>query len=443
MNFGKESETLEFKKTTGEIKEAVISISSILNKHGLGTLYFGIKPNGDVIGQEVSESSLRDISRVIYESVKPQIYPAIEELVIEDKHVIKVEFSGDNTPYSAFGKYYLRTADEDREVTPSVLKQFFIAKEYKEQWEKGLSKSTSKQYNKNTINSFIKKAIEVGRLPKEKTTPDIILNRFGLTNGEYLTNAGEALFGNTYPVAVKAAVFATNEKLTFLDMKLYEDNILNLLQITEEYVLKNIMWRVKIIGMERTEIPEIPVAVIREVIANSFAHAQYNLNTTHEICIHPDMITFYSPGTFASTYKPEDYIKKNVQSSLRNATIAKILYLNNTIEQFGSGFKRINSLCKDAGIKFSYNISDEGFKMTIYRKKMFNTVVNNNPNVVLNKTEKSVLSLLKKNPRYTREELADATSKTIRTMQRVLNSLKDKSLIVRKGSDKDGYWFVK
>ena len=74
---------------------------------------------------------------------------------------------------------------------------------------------------------------------------------------------------------------------------------------------------------------------------------------------------------------------------------------------------------------------------------MFNTVVNNNPNVVLNKTEKSVLSLLKKNPRYTREELADATSKTIRTMQRVLNSLKDKSLIVRKGSDKDGYWFVK
>lgn len=31
---------------------------SYLNKHGVGTLYFGVKPNGDVIGQEVSESSL-------------------------------------------------------------------------------------------------------------------------------------------------------------------------------------------------------------------------------------------------------------------------------------------------------------------------------------------------------------------------------------------------
>ena len=29
MNLGKESETLEFKKTTGELKEAMVSISSI------------------------------------------------------------------------------------------------------------------------------------------------------------------------------------------------------------------------------------------------------------------------------------------------------------------------------------------------------------------------------------------------------------------------------
>lgn len=31
MNLGKETETMEFKKTTGEMKEAMISISSILN----------------------------------------------------------------------------------------------------------------------------------------------------------------------------------------------------------------------------------------------------------------------------------------------------------------------------------------------------------------------------------------------------------------------------
>ena len=88
MNLGKESEMLEFKKTTGELKEAMVSISAILNKHGVGTLYFGVKPNGDVTGQNVSESSLRDVSRLVYESIKPQIYPVIQEEILDGRHVI-------------------------------------------------------------------------------------------------------------------------------------------------------------------------------------------------------------------------------------------------------------------------------------------------------------------------------------------------------------------
>jgi len=124
MNLGKETETLEFKKTTGEMKEAMVSIASILNKHGVGTLYFGVKSNGDVTGQDVSESSLRDVSRVVYENIKPQIYPVITEEVFDGKHTIKVEFSGESAPYSSAGRYYLRTADEDREVTPEDLRAF-------------------------------------------------------------------------------------------------------------------------------------------------------------------------------------------------------------------------------------------------------------------------------------------------------------------------------
>lgn len=50
MNLGRETETLEFKKSTGELKEGIISICSILNKHQKGELYFGIKPDGTPIG---------------------------------------------------------------------------------------------------------------------------------------------------------------------------------------------------------------------------------------------------------------------------------------------------------------------------------------------------------------------------------------------------------
>ena len=46
----RESETLELKRSTSELKEAVISISAMLNKHGRGEVYFGVKDDGLAIG---------------------------------------------------------------------------------------------------------------------------------------------------------------------------------------------------------------------------------------------------------------------------------------------------------------------------------------------------------------------------------------------------------
>jgi hypothetical protein len=50
MNIGKETEQIEFKKSTSEKKEAMDDVCAILNKHCGGILYFGVKNNGDVVG---------------------------------------------------------------------------------------------------------------------------------------------------------------------------------------------------------------------------------------------------------------------------------------------------------------------------------------------------------------------------------------------------------
>ena len=55
----KESETLELKKSTAELKEAVISIVAMLNKHRRGKLYFGINNDGQVVGQTVSGQTIK------------------------------------------------------------------------------------------------------------------------------------------------------------------------------------------------------------------------------------------------------------------------------------------------------------------------------------------------------------------------------------------------
>ena len=117
MIFGKESETLEFKKTTGELKEAVISVSSILNKSGRGELYFGIKNDGEVLGQQIGDASLRDVSKALSDNLKPQIYPTIDAVSIDNKRCIRVAFEANNPLYYAYGRAYIRVADEDKQIT--------------------------------------------------------------------------------------------------------------------------------------------------------------------------------------------------------------------------------------------------------------------------------------------------------------------------------------
>lgn len=60
----------------------------------------------------------------------------------------------------------------------------------------------------------------------------------------------------------------------------------------------------------------------------------------------------------------------------------------------------------------------------------------------LNETEKDIYSLIKDNPKITRDEMALKINKTIRTIQRITNSLVSKGYILRIGNNRFGYWEV-
>ena len=93
MNIGIETELVEFKKTTGELKEGMISIASMLNKNGKGVLYFGVRNDGEIVGQQIGDRTMREISQGIAAAIKPQIIQTIIMELCDDKNVIKVNFS--------------------------------------------------------------------------------------------------------------------------------------------------------------------------------------------------------------------------------------------------------------------------------------------------------------------------------------------------------------
>ena len=57
----KENETIELKKSLSQLKEGIISLSSMLNKQNYGTLYFGINDDGKIFGVNIGKNTLKDI----------------------------------------------------------------------------------------------------------------------------------------------------------------------------------------------------------------------------------------------------------------------------------------------------------------------------------------------------------------------------------------------
>ena len=140
MKIGKETETLEFKKTTGELKEGVISMTAILNKHGGGDMYFGVHTDGTVLGQQIGEATLRDISQAVSNHLEPKVFPEISLVYLDFKSCIHVRFSGDDAPYYAYGRAYIRVADEDKQMSPAELEDYILRKNARrDTWDSVLS----------------------------------------------------------------------------------------------------------------------------------------------------------------------------------------------------------------------------------------------------------------------------------------------------------------
>lgn len=245
------------------------------------------------------------------------------------------------------------------------------------------------------------------------------------------------LFGNSNPITLKLVVFATSERITILDMKTIKGNIFELINESMNFVIKNIRWKVIIDGEspQRREVPEIPLVALREVIINSFAHARYDGNVQHEIDIYSNRISITNPGSFANEFTPNDFFYRDLKSYLRNQSIADVLYLCKDVETCGHGLKKVYRLCKEVKVDISYINNENDFTIEFSR-------IDRNQDGELSKEEFSVLSVFKTNKNAIKDDVIRQTGLSSRTIDRIIKSLKEKALLRRIGSNKNGYWEV-
>ena len=106
-----ESETLEFKETTGTRREGARTLCAFLNQRG-GRVLFGVNRAGTVAGQQVSERTIEELSAE-FQQIDPPVFPTIERIRVDSgREVIVVGTNhGPTGPYSYRGSAYRRVGN--------------------------------------------------------------------------------------------------------------------------------------------------------------------------------------------------------------------------------------------------------------------------------------------------------------------------------------------
>lgn len=463
----RESESVEFKKSTSELKQGVISLSSMLNKCGHGILYFGILNDGEIYGQEIGKDTTHRISVEIKNHLRPVVIPTIELKEEGEKRYIAVSVVGTDAPYSAYGRYYIRSDDEDLVMDDAALQRMFEKKEIDySRWEKSLTPYSLEAVDEERLIRYFDEVNACGRISYSYRDPQDALTKLGLFDLGKLNNAGFYLFSKVKPIKLKLAQFNTDERMSFSDIRLFEGNIFDCIEEGIRYISGAMNWRGDIIGAKRVETPEIPIEAIREIVVNSFAHMKEIPGVVNEIYLTPSLIRIINPGNIALGIDPRDFADGKRGPILRNPLIDMTLYKNGTIDSFATGFGRTFSLCEQANIRYSYGSDEVSFTFTFYRPKDSFIASNNASdndsdnasieakNESINKREKKsvgrrydplkkrILNELRSSPRATRKDLAFHLRVSESTIYRELREMQEDEMIEREGSKKTGQWKV-
>ncbi len=444
-----ETETTELKKSLAELKQGLISLAAMLNKHGQAELWFGIAPNGKAVGLDVNEKTLRDVSQAIAAHIEPAIYPHITQQSIEGKPCLHVKAEGWQQPYLAYGRAYMRVADEDKKLSASELKNLILQSNQDAlRWENEPSGLTLAQLSPEKISRFLARA----DLPPDSAAN--ALEKLDLLRQGAPINAAKLFFADE-PIQLRCAVFATHTSSTIIDRHDFDGDILELIEEAEKYALKNIHIGMRLEGLRRVDVPEISLKAIRESLVNAFCHRDWRDPDYVQVAVFKDRLEIRSPGSLYGNLTFDEIRQGNV-SRRRNPKIAEMLRRIHLVEAWGRGVPLILENAPDASFIEIGGLFITRFARPSARQAIPETstetglkTAQETPRPTQETTQELpktaqevVLQHLRSQPGITTVALARATGLSTDGVKYHLTQLKRTGKLRRHGPTKGGHWEV-
>jgi len=380
-----------------ERKQGLISLVAMLNKHGQGDLWVGIAPSGKPVGLMVTEKTLRDVSQALAAHIEPRLYPEITSLEVMGKPCLRIQATGHQKPYFAYGRAYIRVADEDRQMSARELENLILQRNSSAlRWDNEPCATALTELSETKIRRFLERAgLPWGNAGDNTANA---LSKLGLLQDGKLLNAARLFFADQ-PIQLRCAVFASTTSATILDRHDFDGDILELIEEAEKYILKNIHIGMRLEGMRRVDVPEIARAALREAIINAFCHRDWRHPDYIQIAIYKNRVEIRKPGGLFNGLTFEEMRRGNV-SHRRNPLIADLFRRIEMVEAWGRGMPLILANAPDVAFREIAQLFVASFERP-------SAVVETTPEIGLEPPE-NTKETPKKHPENTKELLLQA-----------------------------------
>jgi ATP-dependent DNA helicase RecG len=352
-----ESETLELKRSTAELKRAGETLCAFLNGEG-GKVLIGVAPDGKLVGQDVADITLRDIAAMLGRFEPPARVEMSRVDVENGRQVIVLEAvpSRQFAPFVFESRPYKRVGS-----TTTLMSRLLLDRNHsRHRWENQPAVGVRlEDLDREEILRTRATAIEQRRL-SAGTSMDVgdILDRLGLRIDGRVTQAAQMLYGTKFLPDYPQALLKLGR---FRGTKITGD----ILDNKQEYLHAFAMVREAIAWLDRTlplsaRFPKgainredrlpVPAEALREIVINAVIHRDLSNPSSYvAVAVFDDRIEIHSIGDFPTGIRAE-LLTQEHRSVPRNPLVAGAFHRTGAIEVWGRGTNRVIEACRAYGI---------------------------------------------------------------------------------------------
>jgi ATP-dependent DNA helicase RecG len=458
-----ESQQLEYKKSTSNLKDIFQTICAFLNGDG-GIVLIGIEDTGKLVGQDVSDKTKREIGLEMGK-IAPFSDSAIEVFYLSftsNRQLIIFHVTTDSTkkPYTYNGRAYVRLQTDTLPMPLEHYQQLMLGNEqFIDPWEDvPLEDINIEQMNTEEIITTIHEGVLNGRVPEGYETQDPIkaLTRLGLINKQRMTRAALILFGKNpeikFPQCIlRLARFKGTDKSEFLDNKQISGNVFHLLRSALAFANLHlpIASTFSKDSIQREDKPLFPITILREAITNALCHRDYSyIGGSVSFAIYDNRLEIWSYGLLPPGLLIDTLGELN-QSIPRNRRISNVLYYHKLFESWGRGVRLIMDGCIAAGHPQPiYSINSGGLLLTMPLSVTSHLRASEKLSDIaftLTDRQQEILKIVKKTAELSTKEIHNLLvfPPSERWLRDQLNGLKRAGYLDSKGQTTAKKWFIK